>query len=182
MLFTKGSRASKGSPRWRPVTRALLAGCAAGSISLSAQAFGGGAAGAASSSVVLHYFQKQAALTFYNASGVVIQGYPPVGGHVKEDDLDYVGDHSHHAKAWTVSDHLFCTVVTAPAMADCFMEFAVGGSLIYTDNLTANLAGNVPTTPVDGGTGKFAGFTGTVTTTAIGNSNNSDLVVTLHKG
>jgi hypothetical protein len=129
---------------------------------------------------VLHFFQKQTALTFYNASGQVIQGYPPVGGHVRQDDVDYVGNHSHHAKHWSVSDHLYCNVVSAPATADCFGEFATGGSLIYSDNLTVNLA-NSGTLAIDGGTGNYAGDSGKYSSTTIGNSNNSDVVLTLHK-
>jgi hypothetical protein len=158
-----------------------MVGCTAGAISLGSQAFSDGPAGAAST-VVLHYFQKQTTLTFFNASGAAIQGYPPLDGHVKEDDVDYVGNHSHHAKQWTVSDHLFCTVVSAPASGDCFSEFAVGGALIYLDNFTVNLAAPSGAISVDGGTGKFAGYTGSATITSIGNTNNSNVVITLHKG
>jgi hypothetical protein len=168
------------SMRRHLVRRALLTGCAASTILLSALALSSGAAGASTSPTVLHFFQKQTALTFYNASGQVIQGYPPVGGHVRQDDVDYVGNHSHHAKHWSVSDHLYCNVVSAPATADCFGEFATGGSLIYSDNLTVNLA-NSGTLAIDGGTGNYAGDSGTYSSTTIGNSNNSDVVLTLHK-
>lgn len=164
-----------------PAAKAL-AGCAAGSILLCGLALGGGAAGASTSPIVLDLFQEQTTLTFYNASGQVIQGYPPVGGHVREDDVDYVGNHSHHAKHWTVTDHLYCNVVSGPATADCFTEFASGDSLIYGDNLTVNLASGSGNLAVDGGTGKYAGYSGSAASSAIGNSNNSDIVLTLHKG
>ncbi len=164
----------------RPVRRALLSGCAASTILLGALALSSGAANASTSPTVLHFFQKEMTLTFYNASDQVIQGYPPVGGHVLEDDVDYVGNHSHHAKHWSASDHLYCKVVSAPATADCFTEFASGGSLIYADNLTVNLAGS-GTLVIDGGTGNYAGYFGTYSSTTIGSSNNSDAVLTLHK-
>jgi hypothetical protein len=170
------------SPRRSVIRRTLLAGCAGSAIVLSALGLSAGTAGASSSPIVLHLFQKQTTLTFYNASGQVIQGYPPVGGHVREDDVDYVGNHSHHAKHWTVSDHLYCNVVSAPATADCFMEFGTGDSLIYLDNLTVDLASGAGTLAVDGGTGKYTGYSGTVSSTTVGSSNNSDLVLTLHKG
>jgi hypothetical protein len=114
---------------------------------------------------------------------VVIQGYPPVGGHVIENDIDFVGTHSHHAKRATTSDHLYCTVVSAPANADCFLEFATGSSLIYADNFPTNLANSSATAsvPINGATAKLAGDTGQVTITSIGNSNNSDVVISLHK-
>jgi hypothetical protein len=167
-----------------PAMRVLLAGCAAGSISLgSAIALGDPAAGAASSTMTLHYFQKEVITTFYNAANQVIQGYPPVGGHVREDDLDYVGTLAHHAKSWTVSDHLYCTVVSAPANAQCSTEFAIGGSLLYADNLSVNLAASgAANLAIDGGTGAFAHYTGTVVITGAGHGNNSNVVVTLHKG
>jgi hypothetical protein len=166
----------------RRVTRMLLSGCVAGSLSLGAlAALASGPAAAAPPPLVLHFFQKQTSLTFFNASNVVIQGYPPVGGHVREDDVDSVGSHSHHGKQWSVSDHLYCTVVSAPANADCSFVFAIAGSLLYSDNASVNLAADVGTIPVTGGSARFAGYTGTTASTSIGNSNNSDLVITLHK-
>ena len=41
---------------------------------------------------------------------------------------------------------------------------------------------SVGTLAVDGGTGKYAGCSGTAASNAIGGSNNSDIVLTLHKG
>jgi hypothetical protein len=156
----------------------------------AAIAVAGGVAGAApratpeasGSPVVLHFLQVQSTVTFYNASGHVIAGYPPLGGHVLEDDLDYVGDHAHHAKTWTATDHLYCTVVGSPAAADCNLEIAIGGSLLYADALRVDLAANAGNFLFDGGTGTFAGYSGIATSTNIGSGNDSDLVVTVHKG
>lgn len=120
-------------------------------------------------------------MTFTNASNTVIQGYPPVGGHVVEDDVDYVGNHAHHAAQATMTDHLFCTVVTAPATATCSFEFATGNSLLYADGISVNLAASVGTIPLSGGTGKFAGDAGSAASRPVGNGNNSDIVLTLHK-
>ena len=181
MVFYPHQRQQSRSTRRHPIRRALSAGCAASTILLSALALSSGAAGASTSPTILHFFQKQTTLTFYNASGQVIEGYPPVGGHVREDDVDYVGNHSHHAKHWSVTDHLYCSVVSAPATADCFAEFATGGSLIYADNLTVNLASSSGTLAIDGGTGSYAGYSGTYSSTTIGSSNNSDVALTLHK-
>ena len=165
----------------RPARRTLLSGCAASTIVLGALALSSGAAGASASPTILHFFHKETTLTFYNASDQVVQGYPPVGGYVREDDVDYVGNHSHHAKHWSATDHLYCNVVSAPATADCFTEFAnTDGSLIYADNLTVNLA-NAGSLAIDGGTGNYAESSGTYSSTTIGSSNNSDAVLTLHK-
>lgn len=136
---------------------------------------------AAPATMVLHYYQVQTDLTFSSAANAVVHHYPPLGGHVIEDDVDYVGNQSSHAATWTVSDHVFCTVVSMPANAKCFAVFAAGDGLIYSDNFPTNLAGNNDTIPVDGGTGRFAGYTGSVTDTTIGNTNYSLVVITLHK-
>lgn len=165
---------------WRPV-RLLLAGCVLSAIPLGAGALAGAGAGASSSPVPLHYFQKQSVLTFTNAAGDVLQGYPPVGGHVLEDDVDYLGTHAHHAARPTMTDHLFCTVVAPPATATCFVEFATGDALLYADGITVNLAASVGTIPLSGGTGGFTGEAGSAASSPVGNGNNSDIVLTLHK-
>jgi len=181
--FTRRSGTQGRSRRTLSGLRLLMAGCAASSIGLGLATLGGGSSGAASSTLVLRYYQTQTLLRFLNASNIVIQGYPPLGGHVIEDDVDFVGDKSHHAKKWTVSDHLFCTVVTAPATANCSYVFAAGGSIIYMDNLSENLSSSAtPPIPIDGGTGTFAGHSGSALITSIGNTNNSNVVITLHKG
>ncbi len=181
MLFSEKSMVLKNSARFGRMMRTLVAGCAAGSLALGVQALSGGMADAAPATMVLHYYQVQTALTFYNASNAAIHHYPPLGGHVKEDDVDYVGSQASHGATWTVSDHLFCTVVSMPANAKCFAVFAAGDGLIYADNFTTNLAANNGTIRVDGGTGSFAGYTGSLTDTTIGNTNDSSVVITLHK-
>ncbi len=181
MLFSEKSTARKNSAPFGQAMRTLVAGCAVGSLWLGVQASSGEMAGAAPATTVLHYYQVQTALTFYNASNMVIHHYPPLGGHVEEDDVDYVGNQASHGATWTVSDHLFCTVVSMPANAKWFAVFAVGDGLIYADNFATNLAANNGTIRVDGGTGSFSGYSGSLTDTTIGNTNNSAVVITLHK-
>jgi hypothetical protein len=167
----------------RNMGRVLGAGCAAGAFTLGGLAFSAAPAAASPKTIVLHFYSKAVLNTFYNASDVAIQGYPPVGGHALENDVDYVGTHAHHAKQSTATDHLFCTVISAPANGVCFIDIAIGGSLIYSDNVTSNLAAaNTPPIPFQGGTGTYAGYSGQVAITNIGSSNNSDLTITLHKG
>ena len=182
MLLNRKSTAARSSTRLGQAMKLLIAGCASGTLSLSAQAFMAESAGANPATMVLHYFQVQTALNFYNAANAVIHHYPPLGGHVREDDVDYVGDQAHHAAKWTVSDHLFCTVVSLPATARCFGQFAIGDALIYADNFTINLGpASDGAISVDGGTANFAGYTGSITETSIGNTNDSDVVITLQK-
>lgn len=181
MLLNRKSTATKRSVKIGKVMGALVAGCAASSLALAAQASSGEIASAAPSTMVLHYFQLQTSLNFYNASDVLVHGYPPLGGHVREDDIDYVGDNTSHAATWTASDHLFCTVVKMPPTGQCFGQFAVGGSIIYADDFTLPLGPGGSVVHVDGGTGQFEGYTGTITETPIGKTNDSDVVISLHK-
>jgi len=173
---------SKQSVRRRPAAKALAAGCALGSLALGATGLSAGPAGASSSTIVLHFYSKAVVNTFYNADNDVIQGYPPVGGHALENDVDYVGTTTHHAKTPAGTDHLYCTVISAPANGVCSIEIAIGGNLLYSDNVPTNLAANSGPVPFDGGTGKYAGYSGTAVETSAGNSNNSSIVITLHKG
>ncbi len=180
MFFANKPTAFKRPARFGYAMRLLVAGGAA-SLSAGFQPVGAEVADAAPATMVLHYYQVQTALTFSNASNVVVHHYPPLNGHVLEDDVDYVGNQSSHAATWTVSDHLFCTVVSMPASAKCFAVFAGDKGIIYSDNFAVNLSGNGNTIPVNGGTGRFAGYSGSLTSTTIGDTNDSVVVITLHK-
>jgi hypothetical protein len=61
--------------------------------------------------------------------------------------------------------------------------FAAGDGLIYADNFATSLAADSGTIRVDGGTGSFASYTGSLTDTTFGNTNTNDsvVVITLHK-
>ena len=135
MLFSTKPTALKNSARFGQAMRTARCGLRGRPLMLGVQAFSGEMADAAPATMVLHYYQVQTDLTFYNASNVAIHHYPPLGGHVKEDDVDYVGSQASHAATWTVSDHLFCTVVSMPDNAQCFAVFAAGDGLIYCGQL-----------------------------------------------
>jgi hypothetical protein len=181
MFFAKKPTAHKSPGRFSHTMRLVVAGGAAACLSVGFQSVGAEMADAAPATLVLHYYQVQTALTFSNASNVVVHHYPPLNGHVLEDDVDYVGNQSSHATTWSVSDHLFCTVVSMPAKAKCYAVFAGGSGIIYSDNFAINLAGNGDTIPVNGGTGRFAGYSGSLTSTTIGDTNDSVVVISLHK-
>jgi hypothetical protein len=91
-------------------------------------------------------------------------------------DLDYVGHAAHHAKRWTVSDHLSCTF-TATAAATCDAEIAVGGSLLLGTDVPVQFSAGPIIIKLNGGTGVFKGAHGTVTVVSVGN--NANLTVKL---
>ncbi|HEY2604060.1 MAG TPA: hypothetical protein VGI67_21055 [Thermoleophilaceae bacterium] len=143
----------------------------------------------AGAATTYRFFSKQTSQQFLDPSGKPItdpNAQPVAGDQFISTDLDYVGNHKHHAKHWTVTDHLACTITsTTPtgALALCNGQFAIGGSLLIAENenVTFNFASASTTVvPVNAGTGKFRHAKGTVRSTDIGNSNNSDVVIKLH--
>jgi hypothetical protein len=128
----------------------------------------------------LHLYSKVVAQNFLSPTGAVLkQPAPTAGNQIDETDLDYVGTHSRHAKNWTGSDHLLC-VFGSNGAPECHGDIAIGGSMILAEGTGSPAAVNI--FKVTGGTGVYAGVTGTVTSTNIGNSDNSDFVITLHQG
>ncbi|HEY5197391.1 MAG TPA: hypothetical protein VIJ51_10240 [Solirubrobacteraceae bacterium] len=136
---------------------------------------------ASAKTTTLHFFQKETSQTFTGPDGKSIpppgpSNLPVVGEQFISTDDDYVGDHKHHAKKATASDHLVCTLTTTTGMATCDGEIAIGGSMLLAENVALNLAQS-PIVPLTGGTGVYKHAHGTATTVSIGTSNNSDFTV-----
>jgi hypothetical protein len=142
-------------------------------------------ASSASAATTLHFFSKQVSSTFRGPNGQPLNpnAVPTVGDSFDSTDLLYVGNHKHHAKTWSASDHLVCTftALTGPmsGTATCDGQIAIGGSMLLAENVPLTFSGS-PTVVVrlTGGTGKFRGAHGHVTSTDIGNTNNSDVTIT----
>jgi hypothetical protein len=103
----------------------------------------------------LRLFSKPASITLTTTDGTVIRKPPypePKPGDVLDvNSLDYVGNHRHHAKRWSISDHVRCVFGTGEP--DCESQVAIGGSLLI-------FQGN-PGTLING-TGRYQGATGRV--------------------
>jgi hypothetical protein len=135
----------------------------------------------AAGTTTLHFYSVHQTGTFTDAVGQPISAAdatPVPGDHVDTTDLDYVGNHKHHASIFTASDHLACTFTSATA-ATCSAQVAIGGSLLLTNDVTVALTQNRPPLPINAGTGKYTNARGTVTPTTVGNSNNSDMTITV---
>ena len=118
----------------------------------------------------LHIFDKPVSISLTTAVGRVI-AHPPYPDAkawdvLKVYSLDYIGNHSHHARKLTMSTHLTCTFAQGPPT--CVSDVAVGGSLLSFD-------GN----KLVGATGAYQGATGRALSTKEipGTNNQSDLVV-----
>lgn len=118
----------------------------------------------------LHIFDKPVSISLTTADGKTIS-HPPypdaqAGDVLNVYSLDYIGNHSHHARNWTMSTHLTCTFAQGPPT--CVSDVAVGGSLLSFD-------GN----KLVGATGAYQGATGRALSTKEipGTNNQSDLVL-----
>jgi hypothetical protein len=141
----------------------------AGAVLLCALAFWPNVGQAAGRTQTLRVFSKPVSFAFTSASGKVIHHPPkrdPKPGDVLEiNSLDYIGNHRHHARHWTISDHLRCTFPTGRPV--CESQVAVDGSLLLFQGFK-----------LTDGTGRYQGATGKAVSKEV--KGGSDTVVTIH--
>lgn len=154
---------------------------------IAAAMFAGANASAAPKGKLKYYF-KSTGQSFVSPSGKPLSNSaPPAAGDQFSgtDDL-YVGNSTHHAKTATASAVLDCVVTSVPnpnteVLARCEGVIAIGGSLIYSIS-TQNFASSAvaSTYPITGGAGIYRGAKGSVKTTDVGKTNNSNGVISIH--
>jgi hypothetical protein len=151
--------------------------CAAASVAACATVMAVGVSAAAAKTVTLHFFSKQVYTRISDATGhpLAPNSAPAVGDRLSFASNDYAGNHKHHAKRATASDHVVCTL-TSTSSALCDGTIALGGSMILGDDFVLNFNSNAPTiVKITGGTGRYRHAHGTVTVKSVGN--NSDLTI-----
>jgi hypothetical protein len=134
----------------------------------------------AAKKVTLRFFSQVESGKVTDTSGNPVNGAPKVGDVLSATDRDFVGNHKHHAKRYTVTDHLVCTFTVLPSTALCGGEFAIGGSMLLVEHATFDLGSSKLTFPITGGTGRYKGMTGTGVSNNVGNGGDSDVVIKLH--
>jgi hypothetical protein len=136
----------------------------------------------ASKRVQLRFFSHQASSSITDPAGNPVtdlsNGFAP-GDKIVATDVNYAGNHKHHAKRYSSTDHLVCTF-TGATTAVCDGQFAIGGSMLLVENVTIDFSNPKLSFPITGGTGKFRGRTGALVSTSLGNGDNSDDVINLH--
>ena len=150
--------------------------CAAASVAACAMMVAVGASVAAAKPVTLHFFSKQVYLRISDASGHPLpsNSAPGVGDRFSFASNDYVGNHKHHAKRPTASDHVVCTL-TSTSAGLCDGTIAIGSSLILGDDFVLNFNSNITTVKITGGTGRYQHAQGDVINKNVGN--NSDVTI-----
>ncbi len=138
---------------------------------------------------VLHYFSKFESQVFLTAAGKPFspsEKNPPVSGDsIDSTNLDYVGNHVHHARNWTASDQELC-VLNNKMDVVCQAQVAIGGSMILAQANLGQVSASTSTSTfqVTGGTGTFQGVTGTIVAVDIDPSSqtsDSDATITLQR-
>jgi hypothetical protein len=138
---------------------------------------------------VLHYFSKFESQVFLTAAGKPFnpsEKNPPVpGDSIEGTNLDYVGNHVHHASDWTASDHELC-ILDNKGDPVCHAQVAIGGSMILAQADLGHVSASTSTSTfqVTGGTGTFHGVTGTIVAVEIdptSQTSNSDVTITLDR-
>jgi hypothetical protein len=99
------------------------------------------------------------------------------GDVIIETDLLYVGNHKHHAKHATASDHYRCVIVP-PRKAVCDGHIKIGSSKLLVNHamVTSPQAGS--DLQITGGTGRYRGYHGVAKFTP---PHRSDLTIVVHR-
>ncbi len=138
---------------------------------------------------VLHYFSKFESQVFLTTTGKPFnpseENPPGPGDSIEGTNLDYVGNHLHHAANWTASDHELC-VLDNKGNPVCHAQVAIGGSMILAQADLGHVSASTATSTfqVTGGTGAFQGVTGTIEVVQLDPSaqtSNSDVVIRLQR-
>jgi hypothetical protein len=138
---------------------------------------------------VFHYFSKFESQVFLTTTGKPFtpseKNPPGPGDSIEGTNLDYVGNHVHHAASWTASDHELC-VLDNKGNPVCHAQVAIGGSMILAQADLGHVSASTSTSTfqVTGGTGTFQGVTGTIAVVQLDPSaqtSNSDVVITLQR-
>ena len=168
------------APRIRARTLATMA--AIGVCALAAAAGTATADGPAKSShraagktITLRYYVETVNFVYRRADGTVAPQPPAnaaAGDQLEITEVGYKGTHKSHAKKSTAVSYTVCHFKSAKGAPTCEGSVATGNELM----VFRTEAGADP--ELIGGTGRFTGATGTVKSTEVPNTNNSDVVIT----
>jgi hypothetical protein len=109
---------------------------------------------------------------------------PAVGDYFTDSDVVYSGSHSSHPSASIGSAHLLCAVTAVSGTGGtgvCDGLIDLGGSLLVADHQPVDLTGNTIKLNITGGTGLYKGAQGTLSSANVGNSNDTDLTLTVSR-
>jgi hypothetical protein len=114
----------------------------------------------APSTLTFHFFSKVETFSITNAAGNPLSANAArrPGDVIQATDLNYVGNHRHHAAHWTSTDHLRCVISAVTSMgfqAVCDGQVAIGGSMLLADHVVSTFTRNAKSVPLNRGTGVY---------------------------
>lgn len=152
--------------------------CVMASVAVCATIVAVGASAAAAKTVTMHFFSKQVYGRISNASGhpLAPNSRPAIGDRISFASNDYAGNHKHHAKRATASDHVVCTVISSSSGL-CDGQIALGGAMLIGDDFVLNFNSNAATiVKITGGTGRYRHAHGKIIAKTV-TSNTTDLTI-----
>jgi hypothetical protein len=150
--------------------------CAATSIAACATILVVGASAATAKTVTMHFFSKSVYSRISDASGRPLppSSSPAVGDRFSFASDDYRGDHRHHAKLASASDHVVCELIST-TRGLCNGTIALGGAMILSDDFVLDFNSKTVRARITGGTGRYQRAHGTVIAKSVGH--NSDVTI-----
>jgi hypothetical protein len=109
---------------------------------------------------------------------------PAVGDYFTDSDIVYSGSHSSHPAASMGSAHLICAVTAVSGSGGtgvCNGLIDLGGSLLVADHQSVDLSGNNVKLGITGGTGRYEGAQGTLSSADVGNTNDTDVTLSVSR-
>lgn len=120
----------------------------------------------------LRFYSKVVVSRLFSSTGKPLPStvQPTRGDYIIAADDDYAGTYKSHSSDQGGSDFLRCVFVNAHGEASCTGVITVGSSLVYViANQNFSKVSALTTFKVAGGTGQYAGATGTVVSGATSN-------------
>lgn len=141
---------------------------------------GVGASAAAAKTTTYHFFSKDVYSRISDANGnpVSPNAMPVAGDRFSFASDDYVGNHRHHARRATASDHVVCTIMPN-GKGLCDGQISIGGSMILGDDFVLDFSAQGPSVTVlkiTGGTGRYRHARGTIVAKSV-SQNTTDLTI-----
>lgn len=145
--------------------------CVVAAIAALATVAATGASAATPKTVTMHFFSKLVYVRISDVNGRPLPANfrPVLGDRLSLAYDNYAGNHKHHAKRATASDHAVCILVSS-SRAICDATLAIGGAMILVDDYVLGVPTNkgTLTLKISGGTGRYRGARGTVSTSTAG--------------
>ncbi|HEX5268103.1 MAG TPA: hypothetical protein VFW24_15155 [Acidimicrobiales bacterium] len=165
----------------------LLAACSSsGSVTAGSSSTTAAGPSLSATPSALHFFLQSRSQGLFGPDGKAADpNQPPaVGDYFTDSDLVYTGNHSSHGATTIGSAHLLCAVTAVSGNGGsglCDGLIDLGGSMLVADHQSIDLTNNNVKLNITGGTGRYQGAQGTLSSANVGNTNDTDLTISVSR-